>query len=124
MIGDYKRILIIEDYEGILFPMKLALELEGFEVDFTTEGNRAIEKILEFSPSLVFMDILLAGIDGREIVNNIKNHPLVREDIKIIMMSANSKFKNTALNCGANDFLEKPFDMEDLLEKIKLHLPD
>jgi DNA-binding response OmpR family regulator len=116
-----KKILVVDDYEGILMPIKIALTHEGYQVSSTQDGDEVITKAMAELPDLLLMDILLAGVDGRDVVKSLKENPLTA-GIRIVLMSANSKFKNAALETGADDFIEKPFDIDQLLNKLEKNL--
>lgn len=118
MKADPKKILIVEDYEGILLPIQIALEMEGFQVISTLDGSEVFQKILTESPDLLLMDVFLSGMDGRNIAYELKQN-LFTVELPIILMSANGKLKKEVLDSGADDFIEKPFEINDLIEKIK-----
>jgi DNA-binding response OmpR family regulator len=115
---DTKKILIVEDYEGILLPIQIALEMEGFEVIPTIDGSEVFQKILTESPDLLLMDVFLSGMDGRNITCELKQN-MFTSDLPIILMSANGKLKKEASDSGADDFIEKPFEINELIDKIK-----
>jgi DNA-binding response OmpR family regulator len=112
-----KRILVADDDPGILDAVKLMLEEEGYIVDTTLNG-RTIETLNEKFPDLLLLDIWMSGIDGRDICKKIKSQESTR-NIPIIMISANRDTETIAKEAGADDFIEKPFQMDELISKIK-----
>ncbi len=68
------KILVVDDDQSILDAMKIALELQGYDVETTTKGEETFTKIGSFKPDLIFMDVYLSGMDGREICKQIKEN--------------------------------------------------
>jgi DNA-binding response OmpR family regulator len=114
-----KRILIAEDDMGILEAMQIMLEDEGYEVTTTVDGQ-TVQAMHEELPDLLLLDIWLAGMDGAQICKQLKSQELTRH-IPIILCSANAATQELAKNCGADDFIVKPFEMTDLLAKVDKH---
>lgn len=119
---DAKKILLIDDDPDILEAMQAMLEDEGYAV-VTADAHDYIEKIFKDGslPNLILIDILLSGKDGREIVQELKSQQDTQH-IPIIMTSARSSVEKTARESGADDFLAKPFDIDDLLDMVAKHL--
>ncbi len=115
-----KRILVADDDPAIVESTRLILEEFGYEVDSTVDGE-TIYKMERDYPDLLLLDIWMSGIDGREICRYLKNEERTRE-IPIIMISASRDIKESAREAGADDFLAKPFNMDDLIEKIEKHI--
>lgn len=116
-----KRILVVDDDKDILNILKLVLNMNGFEVMVTPNGEEALAKSVSYSPQLVLMDVFLSGTDGRDICNILKNNPRTK-DIPVVMFSAHSNMQDILQVCNAADFIAKPFDIAALVEKINLHL--
>lgn len=112
------KILVVDDDQSILDSMEIALSLKDYEVDTTTRGEETFSKIRSFKPDLIFMDVYLSGMDGREITKKIKEDESTK-DIPVIIFSANKSMKEVFLESGANDFIGKPFNMDELYEKVK-----
>jgi CheY-like chemotaxis protein len=112
-----KKILVADDDPAILDAIKMILEFEGYEVETTTDGEIIYKMQKEF-PSLLLLDIWMSGKDGREICRFLKKDPL-KKKIPIIMISASRDVMQSAKEAGADDFIEKPFEIEDLLLKVK-----
>ena len=112
------KILVVDDDVSILDAMKIALELQGYQVETTTKGEETFSKIGSFKPDLIFMDVYLPGMDGREICKQIKEDDKTNH-IPVIIFSANKSMKEVFEESGANDFIGKPFNMDELYEKVK-----
>jgi CheY-like chemotaxis protein len=112
-----KKILIVDDEPDILEFLQIIFEEAGFVVA-TTDKSEYLEKLTKSSlPDLVLLDMLLSGKDGREIVKYLKRQERTKH-IPVIMFSAHPGAEKTARAAGANDFVEKPFDIDVLLKKI------
>jgi DNA-binding response OmpR family regulator len=111
-----KKILIAEDDEGILEAMKIMLELEGYEVKTTVDG-KAIHDMKEELPDLLLLDIWMSGMDGRDICKYLKSQEYTKH-IPIILMSASKETEKTAREVGADDFLAKPFELDELVAMV------
>lgn len=113
-----KKVLIIDDDEGILEALKATIEMFGYEAKTNTKGEMVIQLIKQFEPNVVLLDVLLSGYDGRTITQEIRKHDKISA-IPIILMSAHPSAAKEYKNFGATDFLSKPFNVDELLAKIK-----
>lgn len=111
-----KKILVADDDPAILDAVKMMLELEGYTVRTTTDG-KTVYKVDGETPDLLLLDIWMAGYDGRDICKRIKENPSTR-NIPVIMISASKDVKRSAKASGADEFVAKPFDMNELLGKV------
>jgi CheY-like chemotaxis protein len=111
-----KKILVADDDPAICDAVQFMLEEEGYEVDTTVNGE-TIYKMEKNYPDVLLLDIWMSGQDGREICKYLKNKESTKR-IPIIMVSASRDIEESAKEAGANDFLAKPFKMDDLLSKI------
>ena len=111
-----KRILIADDDEGIVDAVTMILEVMGYDVDYTYDGGTVIDAVKN-KPDLILLDIWMSGHDGRDICKQLKNDPQYKE-IPVLMISASRDIRQSALDAGANDFMEKPFEMDSLLNKV------
>jgi DNA-binding response OmpR family regulator len=114
-----KKILLADDDASILEPIQMMLEDEGYQVDTTLSG----EDLLHLGPDLpdlLLLDIWMAGISGRDICQHLKQQESTRQ-MPVIIVSANRDTEQIAREAGADDFLLKPFDIDDLLNKVQLH---
>jgi CheY-like chemotaxis protein len=114
-----KKILVADDDPAIVDALQLMLEAEGYAVVTTVNGQTAHE-VLTHMPDLVLLDIWMSGQDGREIARYLKGQE-VTHHIPIVMISANRDTGDLASACGADGFLAKPFEMDDLLTIVAAH---
>jgi two-component system response regulator ArlR len=114
------RILIIEDEKQIARFLELELQHEGYLVDIATDGMIGLQKYESLCPDLVLLDIMLPVINGMDVCQRIRE----TSEVPIIMLTAigdtNNKVKG--LDLGANDFITKPFVIEELLARIRVAL--
>jgi len=112
-----EKILIIEDDSQIARFIELELKHEGFEVDKIDNGYDGLNKIKENDYDLLLLDLMLPGIDGIELCDKIRDF----SDIPIIMLTAKSELEDKVkgLDIGADDYLTKPFEIEELLARIR-----
>ena len=111
------KILIVEDNEGIVSFLKSELELEDFETCVALDGRSALEIFADEKPDLVLLDIMLPGLSGIEVLRRIRKHD---EDTPVILVTARdgTDDKVTGLNLGSDDYITKPFKIEELLARI------
>lgn len=116
-------IFIVDDVASILELLRLVLKKEGYEVQTAPEAQRALDMALVNPPDLFLVDILLPGINGYEFCNELQYHEELAA-IPVIFISAQDRpyDKQKAFEVGAVDFVVKPIDIEELLEKIDFHL--
>ncbi|HEY5095421.1 MAG TPA: response regulator transcription factor [Candidatus Eremiobacteraceae bacterium] len=112
-------ILIVEDDEKIARVLQLELEHEGFRIEVCADGASAIERALK-GPDLIVLDLLLPRIDGLEVCRRVRRH----SSVPIIMLTAKDAVPDriAGLDTGANDYLTKPFSIEELLARIRVQL--
>lgn len=115
------KILVVDDDLDILVVMEILLSMKGFEVDVTAKWENTFEKIRTFKPNLILLDVLISGNDGRTICKQLKSQ-VDTKNIPIIMFSAHPSAAATIREYGADDFIAKPFDVNDLLEKVNTQL--
>jgi|SRR5882672_5885787 len=113
-------IVVADDDPAILEAMKLMLEFYDFEVKTIADGM-VVSKLLSFKPTLLLLDICMPGVDGREICKELKATASTK-DIPVIMISANYDIADASRDSGADDYLAKPFEVQDLLKKINKYL--
>ena len=117
-----KLILVVDDDESILEVVQIVLESEGYEVQTATNSSflqqLATQPVL---PDLILLDVLLSGEDGREISHQLKADTQLQH-IPVIMLSAHSEASKMADIGGADAFLEKPFDVDVLLDTVQRYI--
>jgi DNA-binding response OmpR family regulator len=116
------KILVVDDDLDILSVVTISLKDQGYEVEGTLHGDEAITKVQKFKPDLIIMDIFLAGTNGKDICKKIKQTKKISA-IPIILISASKQLRETVRECGANGFINKPFENADLLYGIDNFLP-
>jgi DNA-binding response OmpR family regulator len=112
------RLLIVDDSAALLEVMRNILERNGYNVRTLNNAIPIYEVINEFQPDLLILDIFLAGSDGREICREIKSNVETR-NLCVLVFSASPKTLEDYKGFLADDFIEKPFDITNLVEKIK-----
>ncbi|GAB3927391.1 response regulator transcription factor [Mucilaginibacter myungsuensis] len=113
------KILLVEDDIGIRDVMSLVLSLEGFEVISLPDGRDVFGQVGTEHPDLVLLDVMLGDLDGRVICEALKSDPTT-EQIPVMIVSASHGYVHDHLQtCRANDFLSKPFDINELIAKVK-----
>jgi DNA-binding response OmpR family regulator len=115
-MGD-KRILIIEDEESISDLISFYLEKEGFITKVSNNGQSGIDSVEKFNPDLILLDLMLPDISGFEVCKKISS----QYSIPIIMITAKSDTidKILGMELGADDYITKPFDMREVIVRIK-----
>ena len=118
-----RRILVVDDNEDILEVIKLILEDYNYEVTTLADGGLLFDKLSENHPDLILLDVMLGKVDGRELCRVIKTQKETM-DIPVILISASHQVQEryTINGVAPDDFLAKPFDISDLLEKIEANV--
>ncbi|MDQ6904316.1 MAG: response regulator [Bacteroidota bacterium] len=111
------HVLVIDDNEDILFIIESMLKLKGYTVSTKENGDDLKDFIFALSPNIILMDMILKEGDGRKICQNLKADKGLSA-IPIVMLSAHPDAKQECLASGANYFLEKPFDMQELYQAV------
>lgn len=114
------RILVVDDEMHIIRIVKYKLESAGFTVLTALNGEEALRVAREQKPALIFLDIMMPGLNGYEVCSELKNDPATR-DIIIIMLSAKGQEadKIKGLEVGVDEYITKPFSPQDLLDRAK-----
>lgn len=114
---DKKRILIVDDDENIAELISLYLVKECFDTEIAEDGEHALIKFKEYQPHLVMLDIMLPGMDGYDVCREIRK----TSNVPIIMLSAKGEVfdKVLGLRIGADDYMVKPFDSNELVARVQ-----
>ena len=114
------RILIVEDEEKIARFVTLELEHEGYRVEHAADGRTAVDLALERDYDLILLDVLLPQLNGMEVLRRVRKH----KDVPVIMVTARDAVmdKVAGLDAGADDYLTKPFAIEELFARIRVAL--
>lgn len=114
------KILIVEDETKIARFLELELKYEGYEVEIADDGRKGLDKALHANADLVLLDVMLPGLSGIEVCRRIR----LESQIPIIMLTAKDDVtdKVAGLDTGADDYMTKPFAIEELLARIRVAL--
>ena len=112
-----KKILLVEDNKEIHDLIKNALEIERYIVKNAYSGTEALIILEKENVDIILLDLMLPGINGEEIIKKIKSIPII-----VISAKVSNEDKINSLLIGANDYITKPFDMDELLARVKVQL--
>jgi signal transduction histidine kinase len=114
-----ERILAVDDTPDNLILLEAILEVEGYEVEIVADGANALQQIAQAPPDLILLDVMMPGMDGYEVTRRIRNNSAIPY-IPILLVTA---FKEASvvegLDAGADDFICKPFDQDELLARVR-----
>jgi DNA-binding response OmpR family regulator len=113
-----KKVLVVDDDMDILTLVKMALTMNGLEVETLSRWERIGGAISDFGPGLILLDISLGTADGREICKSLKAAEETR-DIPVVLFSANIEFQKGLEECKAQGFIAKPFELAHLVETVR-----
>jgi DNA-binding response OmpR family regulator len=117
-----KRILVVDDIEDNLSLLQAILAEEGYEVDIAKNGKSALAKIEASPPDLLLLDAMMPGMNGYEVTRRIRqNNALPYIPILMITAYENANVPQ-GLDLGANDFIRKPIDFDELMARVKASL--
>ena len=114
------KILLVDDEPKVLRFIEIDLKTRGFEVVTTTSGQEALDIVRSSKPEIMVLDIVMPGIDGFEVLKEIRTF----SDLPIIAFSASPENYQNALNLGANDFMSKPFNADEMTRRINKLIGD
>jgi DNA-binding response OmpR family regulator len=114
---DKQRILVVDDDTNIAELISLYLKKECFDTEIASDGEAAILRFRDYNPDLVMLDIMLPGMDGYEVCTEIRKI----SNVPVIMLSAKGEVfdKVLGLKLGADDYVVKPFDSNELVARVK-----
>ncbi|OUL21209.1 hybrid sensor histidine kinase/response regulator [Nostoc sp. T09] len=114
------RILVVDDTVDNLILVQTILESEGYKIDLVADGIAALQKIEQSPPDLILLDVMMPGIDGYEVTRRIRNNPDKKSYIPILLITAfHESSVVEGLDAGADDFIRKPFDTDELLARVR-----
>jgi len=114
-----KRIvLVVDDEQKVLRFMEINLRLRGLEVFTTTSGEEALELVKSVKPDIVLLDIIIPGMDGFEVLKTLRAF----SPLPVIVFSASITNYDEAMRLGANAFISKPFQINDMMNSINILL--
>jgi len=117
---DKKRVLVVDDDQDLLKMMKMRLEVEGYDFMSASDGLEMLNLLKKKRPDVILLDVMLPGMDGYTALREVRGEDQFR-DIPVIILSAKEKKKVGDLFKleGVSFFVEKPFETQDLLQKIR-----
>ncbi|HSX09035.1 MAG TPA: response regulator [Candidatus Saccharimonadales bacterium] len=120
-ISDQDNVIVVADDDpAILDAMKMILESYNYKVETVSDGS-VLPKLMTIKPKLLFLDIRMSGVNGKDVCRELKEIDETK-DIPVVMISASCDLIKIVKEAGADDFLEKPFEMNDLLSKVNKYL--
>jgi DNA-binding response OmpR family regulator len=116
-VGRDPRVLVVEDDEEIAQVLQRSLRLEGYEVRVAADGEAARDQSAAFNPDLVILDLGLPKLDGMEVARRLRS----ADDVPILMLTARDALEARVegLDAGADDYLVKPFERQELLARLR-----
>jgi two-component system, OmpR family, response regulator MprA len=117
LTGRDPRVLVVEDDEEIAQALQRSLRLEGYEVRIAGDGETALDQSAAFNPDLVILDLGLPKLDGIEVARRLRSS----DDVPILMLTARDALESRVegLDSGADDYLVKPFERQELLARLR-----
>lgn len=114
------KVLVVDDEDNIIELIRLGLHYEGFEVEVASDGEQGLMQAQRINPDLIILDVMMPGIDGLEVCRRLRNNPTTN-DIPILMLTAKDDVSDRilGLQTGADDYLTKPFNFYELVERVK-----
>lgn len=112
------KVLIIDDDPDVRTVMNILMKKHGYEVETASNKDEVFQRLQNFNPSVILLDVLLSGADGREICQEIKSGDTTKH-IPVMMFSAHPGAGGNFESYGADDFIQKPIHTEMLLEKLE-----
>jgi len=113
------KILVVDDERAVRDSLRRALELEGYEIELAADGNEALSR-LESSdePDAIILDVLMPGVDGLEVCRRLRS---AGRSLPVLMLTARTEVEDrvAGLDAGADDYVTKPFALEELLARMR-----
>lgn len=118
-----QTILVVDDNRDNLEILRVFLDSRGYTVECAMDGESALQKMEESEPDLVLLDVMMPGMDGWQVCRTIKNHPDYGST-RVMMVTAKGGFEDKVegMRSGADDYVVKPIDLQELGEKVKRNL--
>ncbi|MEA5505608.1 HAMP domain-containing sensor histidine kinase [Halotia wernerae UHCC 0503] len=113
------RILAVDDTRDNLILVQTILESEGYEIDLATDGISAVQHVEQSPPDLILLDVMMPGIDGYEVTRRIRNNPALNYIPILLITAFHESSVVEGLDAGADDFIRKPFDTDELLARVR-----
>jgi two-component system KDP operon response regulator KdpE len=110
-----KKILLVDDERALLRVLSIKLRIAGYDVVATPNGEEALALINSACPDMMLLDVIMPGMDGFEVLQKLR----AVSELPVIVFSARTENAQKALNLGANYFLAKPFDVDEMVKRIE-----
>jgi two-component system, OmpR family, KDP operon response regulator KdpE len=119
-MNDHRRILVVDDEPQITRVLRTSLSIQGYDLRVANDGETALEIMKDWIPDLVITDLSMPNMDGLELSRRIRAKLLV--PIIVLSVKGEERTKVQALDAGADDYVTKPFGMEELLARVRANL--
>ena len=118
--GDHRRVLVVDDEPQITRVLRTSLSSQGYDIRVANDGETALEIMKDWAPDLVITDLSMPNMDGLELCRQLRR----KSDVPIVVLSVRGeeRTKVQALDAGADDYVTKPFGMEELLARVRANL--
>lgn len=114
------RILAVDDTKDNLILVQTILESEGYQIDLVSDGKSALKYVEQSPPDLILLDVMMPGMDGYEVTRRIRQNPEIKSYVPILLITAfHESSVVEGLDNGADDFIRKPFDTDELLARVR-----
>jgi len=122
--SDHPPILVVDDNPDNAHIIRDYLEARGYPITVAYNGDDALKAFEEVKPSLVLLDVMMPGRDGWQVCRAIKQHPTLGRKVRVVMVTALDDWvnKRQALQTGADDFVEKPFELSKLAATVERNI--
>ncbi len=117
-------ILVVDDNHDNAEIIRQYLEIRGYPITVAHDGDEALALFEQVRPALVLLDVMMPGRDGWEVCKIMKQHPSLGRSVRVVMVTALDEWedKREALQIGADDYVEKPFDLPTLAKTVQRNL--
>ena len=117
-------ILVVDDNPDNAHIIRDYLEARGYPITVAYNGDEAVKAFEEVKPALVLLDVMMPGRDGWQVCRDIKQHPTLGKHVRVVMVTALDDWvnKRQALQTGADDFVEKPFELSKLAATVERNI--
>jgi DNA-binding response OmpR family regulator len=110
-----KKVLVVDDERAILTVLAIKLRVSGYDVVTAPSGEEALALVNSARPDLILLDVIMPGMDGFEVLQRVR----VNSKLPVIVFSARPENGEKALDMGADDFLAKPLDVDEMVRRIE-----
>jgi DNA-binding response OmpR family regulator len=114
MAGSRKKVLVVDDEASILTVLRIKLKVSGYDVIIATSGEEALALVNSTCPDIMLLDVIMPGLDGFEVLQQVR----AISELPVIVFSARPENSHKAFILGANDFLSKPLDVDEMVTKV------